>query len=128
MSWQAMRAPLISAVAVAATLGVGASLTGWFSPPEFTRALPSEPAAASAEFERRARSRFPIGSDSAQVVDALQRERFVRVFDPADGDLVHFRREEGGMGCRRHADVWWSTGHSGSVTSMRGSYTVAECD
>jgi hypothetical protein len=82
----------------------------------------------SAEFDRRIKSRFPVGSAEAEMGNELRREGFSREDWTSSVSSEHeaVRREDNWV-CRQAAHVYWHADADGHVTAIEGRYREEGC-
>jgi hypothetical protein len=97
-------------------------------PSPLVSGLSDEWSAADAEFARRLRSRFPIGSSEAAMTEELRRQGFIRQ-DWTSGATMEREamRQESSFPCRVRARVYWRATQHGQLTAIRGRYGEEGC-
>lgn len=126
--WQLLRTLAVTLCAIGGALTATSVAASWLGRSPMTRGLPADPVAADAALSARILARFPLGSEAAPMVEALEGERFIWVFDPRDAGRYHLRRDESDWLCRREAHLWWTTTSAGDIGSLRAAYrTSARC-
>jgi hypothetical protein len=78
------------------------------SPPRIGEDLHGPIAAIQSEFDRRVKTRFPVGSDETLLRHELERERFVIMRDQDAPFSFSARYTSGGIACRVDWVIRWS--------------------
>lgn len=93
-----------------------------------TAGLSGEWKAISAEFDKRVKASFPVGSSEAQMGTTLQRQGFSRQdwASSVEHEHVAMRREDR-FPCNQAAYVHWRADTDGHLTSVRGVYREEGC-
>jgi hypothetical protein len=93
-----------------------------------TAGLSGEWATISTEFDRRVRSRFPMGSPESEMGAELQRQAFSRQDWTSSDDLEHeAMRREDFIPCRQAAYIYWRADSAGRIIAIRGLYREEGC-
>lgn len=86
--------------------------------------------AISNEFDRRVRTRFPLGSSEADMTREIRSEGFTRddwsFVNPQGLEAKAMRREDRVV-CRQAAYIFWRANREGRLISIRGVYRVEGC-
>ncbi len=112
---------LVAAISVVSTLiYIAATPTPQSS---LTANLSGDWDTVSAEFDRRVKSRFPIGSTEAEMGGELRKERFSRDDWTSSASAEHeaIKREDNWV-CRQAAHIYWRVGADGHITAIKGQY------
>jgi hypothetical protein len=82
----------------------------------------------SAEFDRRVKTEFAIGSSEMEMATKLKAQRFSRVDWDASVQNEHEAvRREDNIVCRQAARVFWRVDSGGTLTAIRGEYREEGC-
>jgi hypothetical protein len=117
----------VSLLAIAGT-SIGESFKPQFVPVPLTTGLHGKWTDISAEFNRRIKLRFPIGSSDEDMAKELQREEFYRYdWTTSVTDQHVARREEDDLVCHKAAYVYWRVDDKHQLTSVEGEYREEGC-
>ncbi|WP_308813960.1 hypothetical protein [Sphingomonas sp. GV3] len=86
-----------------------------------TTDLPSAWSDASSQFDKRVKTRFPIGSSARNLTDELGAEGFKPTWFEAGGE-DGAKRDEGSFVCNIAARVFWRVGQNGAVSAIHGTF------
>jgi hypothetical protein len=99
-----------------------------FKPIALTTRLGKTWAQASADFDGRIKSRFPIGSSVLDMGTELRHDYFVRTdWTTSLAEEHGARREENDMVCHRGVYVFWRADAANKITAIRGEYREEGC-
>ena len=120
-----------------AALGILLIIVGfmiWISPPRFilemglpaiAKNLPSNIQQADSEFMRRAQEKYPDGTDSAVLLEQLQKDGFTvwdRNFTPVGEEYLYISK--GKFPCSYTWQITWKKTSDLKVSNLKGGYTM----
>uniref|UniRef100_UPI0035CA4EA2 hypothetical protein n=1 Tax=uncultured Sphingomonas sp. TaxID=158754 RepID=UPI0035CA4EA2 len=80
------------------------------------------------DFDRRLKSRFPLGSSEVAITTELRKEGFIRddwtLSVAAEHEAI---RQENSWPCNQAAHVYWRADASGVLKNIRGLYREEGC-
>jgi hypothetical protein len=95
---------------------------------QLTAGLSGEWATINTEFDRRVRSRFPVGSPESEMGAELQKQGFSRQDWTSSDDLEHeAMRREDFIPCGKAAYIYWHADGQGHITAIKGQYRQEGC-
>lgn len=131
-----MRIGMALIVAIASA-GLTLWVTGWSltSPPPkpasaLTENLGGKWADINKEFDRRVRTRFPVGTKETTMTGELGRQGFERRdwnYRKLNNEEAVAFRSENSVVCNQGAFVYWRTDQSGNIAAIRGEYLEMGC-
>jgi hypothetical protein len=118
----------IAVFAAGLVIGLGAAI--WWATMQprsyLTANLPANWNEASAVFDARVRTRFPVGTPIPRFTSELDAEGFKPTWHETDGEYGA-KRHEGDFVCNIVARVYWRAGKNDAVAAVRGLYHEEGC-